>query len=167
MSTVTITKSSDYNHILNQVVELENDISSSSKDLWLGMGHALEIAGFEKKKIWSIVAKDIEEKLWQKYNKDTPRKDFKWVRSGYFYRVGSKTEYVSDSDKDEIALGQSKNSSLSEYEIENSQYINIILDTIGFLKDIALPKLKENHFMSSLNEEDDKVIIALHDWDAQ
>ena len=57
------------------------------------------------------------------------------------------------------------NSSLSEYEKENSQYINIILDTKEFL-DVALKKLKHNHFMSLLGE-DSKTEISIHDWKAQ
>lgn len=52
-----------------------------------------------------------------------------------------------------------------DYEMENSEYIKLIKDTIFFLKKSALPKLKKNHFASLI--KDDSAEIALHDWDAQ
>jgi hypothetical protein len=59
-----------------------------------------------------------------------------------------------------------ENSSLTKYETENVEYLKVIKNTKKFLA-IAENKLKNNHFMSLLNEEDDKVTIALHDWQAQ
>ncbi len=103
---------SDYAHLLSQVVELENESALSTKDLWLKMAEALEIEGFEKEKIWAKVASDIEDSLWDKYNKETPRDEFKWSRSGYFGRAGKKAGYVLNSNNDEIALGQPDNSSI-------------------------------------------------------
>lgn len=162
----TISESADYTHLLSQVVELENDTESSSKDLWIKMAGSLEVSGFEKKKIWAKVANDIEESLWSKHNKQTPREKFNWIRSGHYYRVGRRAGYVSDESEDkEIALGQTKNSSPSEYEKENYEYLKLISDTINFLKDVVAAKLKTNPFMSQITSKDVK--LALHDWRAQ
>ena len=162
-----ITESADYTHLLSQVVELENDTASSSKDLWLKMAGSLEVSGFEKNKIWAKVANDIEDSLWDKHNKETPREEFKWIRSGHYYRTGRKEGYVSD----EIALGQSEivptgvETKVSKYEIENYEYLKLINDTINFLKDVVAAKLKTNPFMSQITSKDAK--LALHDWRAQ
>jgi len=160
----TITESADYTHLLSQVVELENDTASSSKDLWLKMAGSLEVSGFEKNKIWSKVASDIEDSLWVKHNKETPREKFNWNRSGYFYRVGAETDYT----KQEIVstpLGEKEIVPPSEYETENYEYLKLINDTINFLKDVVAAKLKTNHFMSQITSKDAK--LALHDWKAQ
>jgi len=53
----------------------------------------------------------------------------------------------------------------TKYEVENYEYITLIYDTIKFLKDSALQKLKTNNFMSLLEPKDVK--LALHDWRAQ
>lgn len=53
----------------------------------------------------------------------------------------------------------------SKYEKENAQHIELINNTIEFLKDIALPKLKTKHFMSLLDSKKTKVVF--HDWQAQ
>jgi len=160
----TITESADYTHLLSQVVELENDTSSSSKDLWLKMASALEVSGFEKTKIWSKVASDIEDSLWEKHNKETPRDEFKWNRSGYFYRVGAETEYTKQ-ENDLTPLGEKEIVPPSEFEIENDEYLKLITNTITFLKDVVTQKLKTNHFTSLIESKDVK--LAFHDWQAQ
>lgn len=128
------------------------------------MASTLEIDGYEKNKIWAKVANDIEETLWEKYNKETPREEFKWNRSGYFFRVGAETEYTKQ-ENDSSPLGEKKIVPPTEFEIENYDYITLINKTIDFLKDVALQKLKTNHFMSLVESKDVK--LALHDWQAQ
>lgn len=125
---------SDYAYLLNQVIELENDKALSSKDLWLKMGVALEVEGFEKEKIWAKVANDIEENLWNRYNQDVVREDFNWTRSGYFYRTGRKAGYVLDSINEEIALGQSDNSSI--YTQTNGKMLLLCDNIIDVLRNI-------------------------------
>lgn len=129
---------SDYVHLLNQVIELENEKELSSKDLWLKMGVALEVEGFEKEKIWAKVANDIEENLWNRYNQDIVREDFNWTRSGHFYRTGRKAGYVLDSINEEIALGQSDNSYI--YTQNNSKMLLLcdnIINVCRSMKDKA------------------------------
>ncbi len=165
MSIVTVTKTHPYKDLLNQIIELENNSESSTAELWLGMAEILNKTKIEKIKIWAIVAKDIEDALWLKSPQDIPREEFKWVRHGYFYRVGKKHGYV-DSDSDEIALGQPKIvPPPTEYEIENYEYITLIYETIDFLRNTALQKLKHNHFTSLVKSKDVK--LTLHDWRAQ
>jgi len=160
----SITESADYTHLLSQVVELENDTSSSSKDLWLKMASTLEVSGFEKNKIWAKVANDIEDSLWDKHNKEVPREEFIWNRSGYFFRVGSETDYTKHENSS-TPPGEKKIVPPSEYEIENYEYLKLINDTINFLKDVVAAKLKTNPFMSQITSKDVK--LALHDWRAQ
>jgi len=126
---------SDYVHLLNQVIELENDKALSSQDLWLKMGVALEVEGYEKEKIWAKVANDIEESLWNKYNQDVVREDFNWTRSGYFYRTGRTAGYVLNSVNEEIALGQSDNSSINTKNDKMVLLCDSIIDICRTIKE--------------------------------
>jgi len=142
---------SDYTHLLNQVIELENEKSLSSQDLWLKMGVALEVEGYDKEKIWAKVANDIEETLWNKYNREITRESFKWTRSGYFYRVGTKAGYVLDSNNnDKIALGQPNNSSI--YTGNNSKML-LLCDSIIDICRTIKEKAKDTDNLEDIFEE--------------
>lgn len=53
-------------------------------------------------------------------------------------------------------------SSLQNYEIENSEYLKLIDDTIIFFKEIVKPKLKSAHFCSLLDQEDLQEFYLVH-----
>lgn len=142
MSTVTVTKSIDYKYLLNQVIEFENDTGSPSKDLWIKMAQELEDTGFEKRKIWSTVAKDIEDAMWIKfYKKSTPREEFKWNMSGYYYRVGADAGY-SNSDYNKFntttaPLGELGNSSIYTPNVSVIVLCNEIMNVCRTIKEKA------------------------------
>jgi len=172
MSLKTI-HSKDYHNYLSNVVEnvIENELTNQSQNiakLWINMGEELEMENIPKISISTIIRKDIEEKLFES-QKDIPREECKY-HSGYYFKIMSEhgwtnpemarngSNYVDPLKDQEIVP-------LTEYEKENYEYITLIHDTIKFLKEKALSKLKTNHFMSLLDNKDVK--LALHDWRAQ
>lgn len=136
---------------------------------YLNLMHQLEMDGIQKEKISTIGQKIvIEKKRNIKKQEGASLEEIKKISiSSWWFEVAKEENYTDQSYNRIAPQPELKIVPLTEYEKENSQYISIILDTIKFLKDTALPKLKTNHFMSLLNESDDKVTIALHDWDAQ
>ncbi len=129
----------------------------------------LEIDGIPKEKI-SIVGQKIvlEKKRSIRKDQGATQEELEKINIGRdWFEVARELNYVDPKYSHPIdAEPHQENSSITEIEKENSQYINLILDTITFLKDIALPKLKENPFMSLLDNADNKVTLALHDWKA-
>jgi len=86
----------------------------------------------------------------------------------HWFNVAKEEKYFDpDFSHENGATVHRENSSITEIEKENYEYINLINKTITFLKDIALPKLKENKFMSLLDDNNNKVKLAFHDWNAQ
>ena len=126
MSTVSISRSSDYNNLLSKVIELEDNATTDTKKLWIKMAESLDITGVEKSKIWSTVANDIENELKIKHGKD-----FKWTRSGYFYRVGRDAGYVKSEEV--IALGQSENSSTPFNNLDMVELLSQFKDIIPIM----------------------------------
>jgi len=137
---------------------------------YLNLMHQLEIDGIPKEKISTIGQKIvIEKKRNIKKQQGASLEEIKKLNIGsWWFDVAREENYIDPKFSHPNATDpERKIVPLSEYEKENSEYIEIINDTIKFLKDIALQKLKANKFMSLLNEQDDKVTIALHDWRAQ
>lgn len=137
---------------------------------YLNLMHQLEIDGIPKEKISTIGQKIvIEKKRNIKKQQGASLEEIKKINIGsWWYDVAREENYINPKFSHPDATdAERKIVPLTEYEKENSEYIEIINDTIKFLKDIALQKLKTNKFMSLLNESDDKVTIALHDWRAQ
>jgi len=137
---------------------------------YLNLMHQLEIDGIPKEKISTIGQKIvIEKKRNIKKQQGASLEEIIKINIGSWWFDVAKEENYTDP-KFSHPIGTDPERKIvppSKYEKENIKYIEIIRDTIKFLKDIALQKLKTNHFMSLLNEQDHKVIIALHDWRAQ
>jgi len=137
---------------------------------YLNLMHQLEIDGIPKEKISTIGQKIVVEKKRNiKKSQGVSLEEIKKINIGsWWFDVAREENYIDPKFSHPTATdAERKIVPLSEYEKENSEYIQVINDTIKFLKDIALQKLKTNNFMSLLNEEDDKITIALHDWKAQ
>jgi len=136
---------------------------------YLNLMHQLEIDGIPKEKISTVGQKIvIEKKRVIKKEQGASLEELKKINIGsWWYDVAREEKYIDLKYSHTATDPERKIVPLTEYEKENSEYIKIINDTIKFLKDVALQKLKTNHFMSLLNEEDDKITIALHDWKAQ
>ena len=161
--------SKDYHNLLDNIVK--NNLLSKSTNLekvLIKMGEALEMErGIIKTQISTIMRKDIENKLFEN-QKDIPREECKY-RSGYFFEVMKNHGWTNPDMARNTNLDTLKEQEIvppqTEYELENYEYINLIRDTIKFLKDNALQKLKTNHFMSLVEPKDVK--LTLHDWRAQ
>lgn len=136
---------------------------------YLNLMHQLEIDGIPKEKISTIGQKIVVEKkrAIKKSQGATPDEIKKINIGSWWYDVAREENYIDPKYSHKNATEpERKIVPLTKIEKENSQYIHLIKDTIEFLKDIALPKLKENNFMSLL-DDDKKVLLALHDWQAQ
>lgn len=133
--------------------------------------HQLEIDGIEKIKISTVGKKIVlEKKRALKKEEGASEEEIKNLSIGTWWFIVAKEENYIDpfySHGETDTQLKRENSSIIEKENENYEYINLINKTITFLKDIALPKLKENKFMSLLDDDNNKVTLALHDWNAQ
>jgi len=141
----------------------KTDNFDTLKKSYLDLLHQLHIDGIPKDKIIHTGRKIIIEKKRNiKKQEGASLDEIKDISIGsWYYEIAKIPDFTKRPEPDEKIVP------LSKYEKENSEYIKIINDTIKFLKDVALQKLKTNNFMSLLNEEDDKITIALHDWKAQ
>ena len=133
-----------------------NTIKESYMDLW----SQLETDGILKDNIIHEGRKIIiDKKRVIKKRQGASLEEIKQISIGsWYYDVANTTNYVIRPDTDEKIVP------LTEYEKENINYIKVIKNTKDFL-DVALKKLKQNHFMSLL-DDDKKVLLALHDWQA-
>jgi len=161
------------NNLAEQVASEElkkTDNFDTLRKSYLNLMHQLEIDGIPKEKISTVGQKIvIEKKRAIKKLQGASLEEIKKINIGsWWFDVAREENYIdpkfshrNDTDAERKIVP------LTKYETENSEYISIIKDTIKFLKDVALPKLKTNNFMSLLNEEDNKVTLTLHDWKAQ
>ena len=138
------------------------------KTFYRNLMHQLEMDGIEKIKISTVGKKIVlEKKRAIKKEEGASEEEIKNLSIGTWWFIVAKEEnnidpfYSHGEDASQLKRG---NSSLSEIEEENYECINLIYDTITFLKDIALPKLKENNFISLLDNTNNKVALAFHDW---
>lgn len=161
------------NNLAEQVAneEIKSESSDSLKKMYSDLMDQLFIDNIPQNQISIVGQKIIIERkrniLKQKGSTDD---ELKKVSIGSHWFDIAKTKNMTDSfyarnTKIDPEADQ-ENSSLTEYEKENTEYLKVIKNTKIFLV-IAENKLKNNHFMSLLNEQDDKVTIALHDWQSQ
>lgn len=147
----------------------KTDNFDTLKKLYLNLMHQLEIDGIPKEKISAVGQKIVVDKKRSIMKaKGASVKELKNINIGtWWYDVAREQNYTDQSFNRGLATDAELKIVLpTKYEKENSEYIKIIKDTKEFF-DVVLDKLKNNHFMSLLNEEDDKVSLALHDWKAQ
>lgn len=135
---------------------------------YLNLMHQLEIDGIPKHKISTVGQKIvIEKKRNIKKLQGASLEEIKKINIGsWWFDVAREQNFVDPNKSHSATDPEQKIVPLSKYEKENSEYIQIIKETKSFF-DIALDKLKHNHFMSLLNDDDNKVLLALHDWKAQ
>lgn len=129
----------------------------------------LQIDGIPDEKISTIGQKIIiEKKRLIRKSAGATQEELQKINIGRdWFDVARELNFVDPKYSHKIgAEPHQENNSISKYEKENAEYIQVIKYTKQFF-DVALDKLKHNHFMSLLNEENDKVILALHDWKAQ
>lgn len=161
------------NNLAEQVATEElkkTDNFDTLRKSYLNLMHQLEIDGIPKEKISTVGQKIvIEKKRSIKKLGGASLDEIKKINIGsWWFEVAKEENYIDLKFSHTNATdAERKIVPFPEIEKENSEYIKVILDTIKFLKDIALPKLKSNKFMSLLNEKDHKVLLALHDWRAQ
>jgi len=161
------------NNLAQQVATEElkkTDNFDTLRKSYLNLMHQLEIDGIAKEKVSTVGQKIvIEKKRSIKKSEGASLEEIKKINIGsWWFEVAKEENYIDLKFSHGNATdAERKIVPFPEIEKENSEYIKIINDTIKFLKDIALQKLKTNHFMSLLNEQDDKTTIALHDWKAQ
>lgn len=165
--------SNESNSLAEQVANEELRKTENYETLrksYLNLMHQLEIDGIPKEKISTVGQKIvIEKKRAIKKSQGATPDEIKRINIGsWWYDVAREEKYIDPKYSHTDATdAERKIVPQTKHEKENSQYINLIKDTIEFLKDIALPKLKENPFMSLLDEDNKKVLLALHDWQAQ
>ena len=149
---------------------LKADNHKSLTASYLKLMNQLEMDGIPKHKISSIGQKIIIEKKRNiRKQQGASLEEIKKINIGsWWYDVASEAGFTDPNfDRTLAPDAELKIVPLSEYEKENSEYMKIINDTIKLRKGIALQKLKTNHIMSLLKEEDDRVTITLHEWRAQ
>ncbi len=161
------------NNLAVQVAEEElknTDSSETLKVIYTNLMHQLEMDGISKNDVSTVGQKIVVAKKQAiRKREGAGEEELKKINIGrWWFTVAKELKYINLKFSHEIgAVAQRKIVPLSNYEQENSEYLEIINDTINFLKDVVKPTLLENHFMSLLTEEHDKVRIALHDWKAQ
>lgn len=164
--------SSESNKLAEQVATEELRKTQNYDTLrksYLNLMHQLEIDGIPREKISTVGQKIVVEKKRsiKKSEGATPEEIKKINIGSWWYDVAKEENYIDPKFSHPDAPDpERKIVPQTEIEIENSDYIRLVRDTIEFLKDIALPKLRTNHFMSLL-DDDKKVLLALHDWEAQ
>lgn len=135
------------------------------RSFYIKLMNQLEIDGVEKTKISTIGQKIIVEKkkTIRKKAGATPE-ELDNIKIGRdWYDVARELNFTDPKYvHDNGAEAHRKIVPLTKHEVENADYIKVIRNTKDFL-DVALNKLKYNHFMSLL-DEDSKIIISLHDW---
>ena len=149
------------NNLAEQVANEElrkTDNFDTLKKSYLNLLHQLHMDGILKEEIIHTGRKIIIEKKRNiKKQEGASLEEIKDISIGsWYYEIAKTTDYTKRPEPDEIIVP------LTNEEIENAQYIQVLKNTRDFL-DIAINKLKNNHFMSLL-DEDSKVLLSLHDW---
>ena len=170
-SEVKVKPSIQSNNLAQLVADEElkkTDNFQTLRQSYLNLMHQLEIDGIPKEKISTVGQKIvIDKKRTVKKSQGASLEELKKINIGsWWYDIAREENYIDPKfSHGNDTEPERKIVPLTKYEKENSQYINLIKNTKNFL-DIALNKLKCNSFMSLLGE-DSKVLLALHDWQAQ
>lgn len=151
------------NNLATQVANEElkkTDNFDTLKKSYLSLLHQLEIDGIPRNKIIHTGRRIIiEKKRIIKKQEGGSLDEIKDISIGsWYYEITKITDYHKSPQPDEKIVP------LTKYEIENESYIKVLKNTKDFL-DIAINKLKHNNFISLL-DDDSKVILSLHDWQA-
>lgn len=147
----------------------KTDNFETLRKAYLNLMHQLEMDGVPKEKVSTVGQKIIKEKkIALRKKQGASEEEIKKISTSTWWFIVAKEEnyidpFYSHGDASQL---KRENSSITETENENYEYLNLITDTITLLKDVIEPKLKENPFMSLLDNTNNKVSLALHDWRA-